>query len=366
MEAHKGKQDIFIVQVLITPTFVELNHIYPPIRLLSRPSISSNPSIKFDKTQAPPTLFIYIASYNTPDYQTTLHKSTMLHVRAAASSLREYLTPVSNTSTFRTTGEITPDEFVKAGDYLVEKFPTWSWASASKSKVRDFLPPDKQVLVTRHVPSHVRASTVSGPVTLGEEEDGWTSFGVANTKDADGDDTEEIAEIADSDFEELDDDDDDAAEAPATATDHRTYNLYIAYSTSYRVPKMFLSGYSPEGSPLTPEDMFEDIIPEYRDKTVTIERPTFQDNITMVAIHPCKHANVMRVLMERVEAKGDKDITRGVAKLGVADADDGEGEEEWEEVENSAMRVDQYLVTFLKFIASVTPGIEHDYTMSAL
>lgn len=112
--------------------------------------------------------------------------------------------------------------------------------------------------------------------------------------------------------------------------------------------------------------MFEDIIPEYRDKTVTIERPTFQDNITMVAIHPCKHANVMRVLMERVEAKGDKDITRGVAKLGVADADDGEGEEEWEEVENSAMRVDQYLVTFLKFIASVTPGIEHDYTMSAL
>lgn len=246
-----------------------------------------------------------------------------------------------------------------AGDYLVEKFPTWSWASASKSKVRDFLPPGKQVLVTRHVPSHVRASTVSGPVTLGEEEDGWTSFGVVK----DSEETEEIAEIADSDFEELDDDD-DAAETHVT--DHRTYNLYIAYSTSYRVPKMYLSGYSPEGSPLTPEDMFEDIIPEYRDKTVTIERPTFQDNITMVAIHPCKHANVMRVLMERVEAKGDKDITKGVAKLGVADSEEGEGEEEWEEVENSAMRVDQYLVTFLKFIASVTPGIEHDYTMSAL
>lgn len=285
--------------------------------------------------------------------------------------MREYLTPVSNTSTFRTTGEITPDEFVTAGDYLVEKFPTWSWASASRSKERDFLPADKQVLVTRHVPSHVRASTVSGPVTLGEEEDGWTSFAVANKSgdaggDSNGDDTE-IAEIADSDFEELDDDDDDAAQVSPTANAHRTYNLYIAYSTSYRVPKMFLSGYSPEGSPLTPEDMFEDIIPEYRDKTVTIERPTFQDNITMVAIHPCKHANVMRVLMERVEAKGDKDITKGVAKLGVADAaEEAEGEEEWEEVENSAMRVDQYLVTFLKFIASVTPGIEHDYTMSAL
>lgn len=282
----------------------------------------------------------------------------MLHVRAAASSLREYLTPVSHTSTFRSTGEITPEEYVKAGDYLVEKFPTWSWAAASKSKVRDFLPPGKQVLVTKHVPSHVRASTVSGPVTLGEEEDGWTSFATTQPEAAD----EEIAEIAD--FEELDDDDE--AEASVPAHSHRTYNLYIAYSTSYRVPKMFLSGYSPEGSPLTPEEMFEDIIPEYRDKTVTIERPTFQDNITMVAIHPCKHANVMRVLMERAEAKGDsrddKDITAGVAKLGVADSE----EEEWEEVENSSMRVDQYLVTFLKFIASVTPGIEHDYTMSAL
>jgi ubiquitin-like-conjugating enzyme ATG3 len=28
-----------------------------------------------------------------------------------------------------------------------------------------------------------------------------------------------------------------------------------------------------------------------------------------------------------------------------------------------AIRVDQYLVVFLKFMASVTPGIEHDFTM---
>ena len=45
------------------------------------------------------------------------------------------------------------------------------------------------------------------------------------------------------------------------------------------------------------------------------------------------------------------------------------GGEEWEEVQHEAgedevaIRVDQYLVVFLKFIASVTPGIEHDFTM---
>ena len=44
------------------------------------------------------------------------------------------------------------------------------------------------------------------------------------------------------------------------------------------------------------------------------------------------------------------------------------GGDEWEvlqadEEEQVAIRVDQYLVVFLKFIASVTPGIEHDHTM---
>lgn len=38
----------------------------------------------------------------------------------------------------------------------------------------------------------------------------------------------------------------------------------------------------------------------------------------------------------------------------------GAGEEEEDQV---AIRVDQYLVVFLKFMASVTPGIEHDFTM---
>jgi len=44
--------------------------------------------------------------------------------------------------------------------------------------------------------------------------------------------------------------------------------------------------------------------------------------------------------------------------------------DEWEVLQGAegdedeiAIRVDQYLVVFLKFMASVTPGIEHDFTM---
>ena len=43
-------------------------------------------------------------------------------------SIRETITPVpTGPSTFRETGNITVDEFVEAGDYLVNKFLTWNW-----------------------------------------------------------------------------------------------------------------------------------------------------------------------------------------------------------------------------------------------
>jgi len=60
-------------------------------------------------------------------------------------------------------------------------------------------------------------------------------------------------------------------------------------------------------------------------------------------------------------------------EAGVKAATGGAGGDEWEvldeqdtdkdEGEKVAIRVDQYLVVFLKFMASVTPGIEHDFTM---
>ena len=53
-------------------------------------------------------------------------------------------------SKFKESGRLTPDEFVAAGDYLCYKFPTWSWESGEPSKRRDYLPADKQYLVSRN------------------------------------------------------------------------------------------------------------------------------------------------------------------------------------------------------------------------
>ena len=151
--------------------------------------------------------------------------------------------------------------------------------------------------------------------------------------------------------------------------------------------------------------MMEDIVGDYKDKTVTLEDfPFFDNSVKMASIHPCKHASVMKILLDRADAalklrlqkakagdargsrKGmsgmegliDDTNTMSIAanerrghEAGVKAATGGGGDE-WEVLEQGeehedegkvAIRVDQYLVVFLKFMASVTPGIEHDFTM---
>lgn len=189
------------------------------------------------------------------------------------------------------------------------------------------------------------------------------------------------------------------------------------YTPYYRTPRLYLSGYLPNGQPLPPQNMMDDIVGDYKDKTVTLEDfPFFANNIKMASVHPCKHASVMKTLLDRADAslrirrdklragkavgseQGMEGLVDELSKLDVHSAQEAADKEEWEEVEGVdadehevAIRVDQYLVVFLKvgapltpahfprpsldsvsvtkptfslqFMASVTPGIEHDFTM---
>src|SRR5271154_5989996 len=83
----------------------------------------------------------------------------------------------------------------------------------------------------------------------------------------------------------------------------RTYTLYITYTPYYRTPRLYLSGYLPSSQPLDPHLMMEDIVGDYKDKTVTLEDfPYFSNNIKMASVHPCKHASVMKTLLDRADA----------------------------------------------------------------
>eukprot|EP00285_Hemiselmis_virescens_P018318 CAMPEP_0173392440 /NCGR_PEP_ID=MMETSP1356-20130122/19603_1 /TAXON_ID=77927 ORGANISM="Hemiselmis virescens, Strain PCC157" /NCGR_SAMPLE_ID=MMETSP1356 /ASSEMBLY_ACC=CAM_ASM_000847 /LENGTH=113 /DNA_ID=CAMNT_0014350233 /DNA_START=62 /DNA_END=399 /DNA_ORIENTATION=- len=76
----------------------------------------------------------------------------------------EAVMPVSNVSQFRDKGVLTPEEFVSAGDLLVAKCPSWSWQAGEAAKAKDYLPKDKQYLVTRNVPCYRRVDALSSSV----------------------------------------------------------------------------------------------------------------------------------------------------------------------------------------------------------
>ncbi|KAI9758741.1 MAG: E2-like enzyme [Chaenotheca gracillima] len=371
-------------------------------------------------------------------------------LHSTLSSWRDRFAPISHTSTFRSTGQITPEEFVLAGDYLVYKFPTWSWADASSPIKRvAYLPEGKQFLVTRGVPCHRRLDeNFAGDAgqdeamvrdgfdagTGGDGDDGWLRTGglaasqqahlkdvrtvdesgnVGEKEDDDDDDDDEIP-----DMEDEEDDEEaiirDPKSGDGTTAPLRTYTLYITYTPYYRTPRLYLSGYTPSNQPLPPHLMLDDIVGDYKEKTVTLEDFPFTSSpIKMASVHPCKHASVMKVLLDRADAalklrlrrqreggkssaeagavpvatgleglvdemslqpgSGKTGFGRGVEAAGGGNGDEWEvlqheaaagggsvGEGEEDEV---AIRVDQYLVVFLKFMASVTPGIEHDFTM---
>lgn len=69
----------------------------------------------------------------------------------AALNIADSFTPVLKESKFRETGFITPEEFVAAGDFLNTHCPTWQWASNPKA-CKDYLPKDKQFIITKNVP----------------------------------------------------------------------------------------------------------------------------------------------------------------------------------------------------------------------
>ena len=144
---------------------------------------------------------------------------------------------------------------------------------------------------------------------------------------------------------------------------------------------------------------------DYKDKTVTLEEfPFFDQPVQMASVHPCRHAAVMKLMLDRADAalrlrqerarkaaagggagggggeaarkevEGLVEGTKGLSLEGKkAAGNGGAGAEEWEVLQEGnavdedddeyAIRVDQYIVVFLKFIASVTPGMEHDFTM---
>jgi ubiquitin-like-conjugating enzyme ATG3 len=175
--------------------------------------------------------------------------------------------------------------------------------------------------------------------------------------------------------------------------------VMITYDKFHQTPRVWLIGYDEvcllddsdlhnltpfwhrfdkHGTPLTPTQIFQDISADHAFKTVTIEPFIHSTSLQAASVHPCKHASVMKKVIERMnrsvveqqlaqrKSPGSPSPKEGKKKWGFMRKPSGPGKEEKaqpsEEEEVEGMRVDFYLVVFLKFIASIVPTIEVDST----
>jgi ubiquitin-like-conjugating enzyme ATG3 len=269
-------------------------------------------------------------------------------------SAREYLTPVLTVSQFYEKGQITPEEFVIAGDYLIRMSPHWSWARGDNTRLKSYLPPDKQYLVVSNIPCRRRISKDAatsdddhGIVSMFSSEPVYPSLPSSpatissvqsiNTADHALEDDEygEITQFMEPSLGVIDTAAIRSAYSASLSEDGlRLYEITIVYDNYYRTPRVFLRGYTPEGRPLGPGETIEDIMQDYIQKTATIEAHP-HNGLQYISIHPCRHAETMKRI-------NDIMITNN---------------------EGRRPPVQMYMFLFLKFIGSMIPTIEYDNTI---
>lgn len=260
---------------------------------------------------------------------------------------------VPTESAFLEKGTLTPQEFVVAGEQLVHRCPTWCWSTSTPGNEQKHLPPENQYLITRGVPCRKRVRNIEdNEVTEREIEGGWV---VAESNKVE----ENIEEIIIKGRDEVVQDDEeilDMEEVKESLVDEnavnifsqdgyfkaeepedviiktRVYDLSITYDLYYQTPRLWLVGYDENRVLLTPEQMYEDIMEDYAKKTATIEtHPCL--GTPQISIHPCNHAKMMKHFIDILASN------------------------------NSVAQVHQAIFIFLKFLSSVVPTIEYDFTV---
>ena len=253
-------------------------------------------------------------------------------------SAREYMTPVLTTSQFYEKGQLTPEEFMNAGEYLIRLSPTWKWGRGDATRAKAYLPPDKQFLILSSAPCRRRVATVSEAhgdhdiisMFASEVLPGLPVSSVHGSEDEYGD----ISHFAEPDLHVME------STAPAldkkshTSAIDRTYEITIVYDNYYRTPRVYLCGFTNEGRPLSTIETMEDIMQDYINKTATIEAHP-HTGLNYVSIHPCRHSETMKRILDVMIANND----------------------------GRQPPVQMYMFLFLKFIGSMIPTIEYDNTM---
>ena len=104
-----------------------------------------------------------------------------------------------------------------------------------------------------------------------------------------------------------------------------------------------MSGKTASGDPLTAKQTMEDVMTDYANKTVTMEAHPHIFGIPHASIHPCQHGKVMKTIVRNLIAASS--TTENGAET------------------SEGPSVEMYLFIFLKFVSSIIPTINYDFTM---
>jgi ubiquitin-like-conjugating enzyme ATG3 len=99
----------------------------------------------------------------------------------------------------------------------------------------------------------------------------------------------------------------------------------------YQTPHIFLIGFDENRKMLSMEQMFQDVSQDNAKKTVTMEAHPHL-SLNLLAVHPCRHSDLMKKFIQIAEEGGNE------------------------------LSVHCYLILFLKFVQSVVPTINYDFS----
>lgn len=219
--------------------------------------------------------------------------------------------PPPEKDTFQANGELSPDEFRRAGQHLIKICTGWQWKpSQNKDFKSKYLDEGQQYLLLEKGMCRRRLNN-----TLEKEQKKIEDKVLQEGED-------QIVVLEGADVQEEED----------NIENYRYYKMYIVYDEYYHTPRMYFSATKHDGTPVSNDDIRQDIQREYLDKTLTMEKFPFIENLVMPTVHPCRHAAVLKTMSQSMAESGH------------------------------TIQSHFALLIFLKFISSVVPYVEFDTT----
>lgn len=162
-------------------------------------------------------------------------------------------------------GHLTRNEFIEAGNYLIEIDRNWEWVPKADSAI-----PEQQFL---------RASSV--PCIQNNHDKKERVY-----YDFDTNLLLSIPQVPEIDLKQF----------------NHFYDISLTYDSAYQTPRIWLFGYGLDGLPLKQDEIINDMELDFVGSVATLI-PHPVTGVMNVSIHPCRHAEVMTNLIQRYEAK---------------------------------------------------------------